>query len=94
MAGSASRRSLTENKPFWGLRSAKVPALGRIAAECEQEVSLGSGLHAFGDDGEAQTVPQGDDRGSDSGVFLVGGWPPDEGAIHPELVFGSTLGTQ
>ena len=45
-----------------------------------------AGLHAFRRDGQAQRVPQRDDRGRDRRVVGIGGDVPDEGAIDLQRV--------
>lgn len=66
-----------------------VEPLGSVAAEADEEVGLGLGLHAFGDHGHAEGVGEVDDGGDDRWLGGAGGEPADEGAIDLDEVDGN-----
>ena len=69
-----------------GQRAAEVVALGAAAAQVDQRLQDALGLHALGDDVEAEVAGEVDRRADDHGVAVVVGHRGDEGAVDLDLV--------
>ncbi|RMS60168.1 hypothetical protein ALP65_04561, partial [Pseudomonas aeruginosa] len=74
-SGDAGEQLLGRHRP------AEQEALQRIAAEAGQELLLGLGFHALGDDLQVQRAAEGDDRRDDRGVVAVVGQLVDEATV-------------
>ena len=67
--------------------------MGLVAALGQEEIALGLGFDALGQDGEAHLGAQGDDGAGDGGVVIVPRQPAHEALIDLQLVRGQALET-
>ena len=74
---------------LWGRDGrAKKEALYIVAAMLLQECELSLGLHTFGYDADAQTVPHGDNSGSKGRIALISGDTSHKGLVNFQCVQG------